>query len=59
MKSIQISKLLLAILVISSFSFVGIAIAYRNVWLSILAFVVGFLIMGYGITLKRKNMAKE
>ncbi|MRH41898.1 hypothetical protein GH741_04320 [Aquibacillus halophilus] len=59
MKSIQLSKLFLAVLVICSFSFVGVAIAYRNIWLTILGFIVGFLIMGYGISLKRKNTIEK
>ncbi|WP_407268141.1 DUF5325 family protein [Radiobacillus sp. PE A8.2] len=55
MKSIQYSKLLLAILVILSFSGVGIAIAYRNTFLAIAALLLGFIIMGFGIALKRKD----
>jgi hypothetical protein len=55
MNNIQYSKLLLALLVIASFSSVGVAIAYRSTWLAILCFIVGFLIMGFGISLKRKE----
>ncbi|MBM7572236.1 DUF5325 family protein [Aquibacillus albus] len=55
MQSIQFSKLILAFLVIASFSSVGISIAYRNGWLAFLFIVIGFLIMGVGLSLKRKQ----
>jgi len=55
MKKINIPALLLAILVVSMFLGVGVAIAYRNVWFILLCMVLGFAIMGYGISLKRKR----
>ncbi|MDL4841310.1 DUF5325 family protein [Aquibacillus rhizosphaerae] len=57
--SIQYSKLLLATLVIACFAFVGIAIAYRNFWLAFTALFIGFLVMGYGLSLKRKKQHKQ
>ncbi|WP_186577597.1 DUF5325 family protein [Aquibacillus kalidii] len=54
---IQYFKLLLALLVIASFASVGISIAYRSVGFAIFSFVLGFLFMGYGLTLKRKEKA--
>ncbi|RCW70842.1 DUF5325 family protein [Saliterribacillus persicus] len=56
MKSIQISKLLLAILVIFTFSLVGVLIAFRAFILSIITLFVGFIIMGFGLVLKRRSM---
>ncbi|WP_171038024.1 DUF5325 family protein [Aquibacillus sediminis] len=55
MKSIQYSMLILAMLVILSFAFVGVAIAYRSFWLAVLSLILGFFIMGCGLTLKRKR----
>ncbi|WP_163536679.1 DUF5325 family protein [Gracilibacillus sp. YIM 98692] len=55
MKNIQLTKLLLAILVILSFSGAGVAIAFRNIWFILLAILLGFFIMGYGIAQKRKE----
>jgi len=54
-KNINISMLLLATLVVISFAGVGFAIALRNVWLIILFIVLGFSVMGYGISLKKKK----
>jgi hypothetical protein len=34
---------------------VGVAIALRNIWLIILFIILGFGLMGYGISLKRKG----
>ncbi|WP_373895894.1 DUF5325 family protein [Virgibacillus natechei] len=55
MKNINFPMLLLAILVISLFAAVGVAIALRNIWLILLFIIGGFLVMGYGISLKRKK----
>lgn len=55
MKNINIPMLLLALLVISLFSGVGIALAYRNIFAIIICFLLGFATMGYGISLKRKS----
>ena len=54
MKKINIPMLLLALLVIALFSGVGIAIAYKNMWAIIILFLLGFAVMGYGISLKKK-----
>lgn len=54
MKNINIPMLLLALLVISLFSGVGVALAYRNIFAMIICFLLGFAAMGYGISLKRK-----
>jgi hypothetical protein len=55
MKKINIPALLLAILVVSMFIGVGLAIAYRNIWLVLLFIVLGFGIMGTGIANKKKK----
>ncbi|MBY7143766.1 DUF5325 family protein [Virgibacillus sp. NKC19-3] len=55
MKNINFPMLLLAILVISLFAAVGVAIALRNIWLIFLFIIAGSLVMGYGISLKRKK----
>ncbi|MHA6252062.1 DUF5325 family protein [Oceanobacillus sp. CAU 1775] len=54
MKNVNWSFLILAVLVVTMFIAVGFAIALRNVWLIILFIVLGFFLMGYGISLKRK-----
>ncbi|MDX8044888.1 DUF5325 family protein [Gracilibacillus sp. S3-1-1] len=53
--NIQFSKLLLAICVILSFSAVGVGIAFRSALFIIIALLIGFGLMGYGISLKRKT----
>lgn len=55
MNKVNFPKLLLALLVISLFSGIGIAIAYRNVWLILLFIILGFGTMGYGISLKKSD----
>lgn len=55
MKKINIPMLLLAMLVISMFLAVGVAIAFRNIWFVLLFLLLGFIIMGYGLSLKRKR----
>ena len=55
MKSINIPMLLLAILVIAMFVAVGVAIAFRDIWFILLFLVLGFCIMGFGLSLKRKK----
>lgn len=45
----------LAFLVVLMFILVGLAIAFRNVWLILLFIFLGFGLMGYGIALKRKG----
>lgn len=54
MKKINIPMLLLALLVVSLFTGVGVALAYRNIVAIIILFLLGFIVMGYGITLKKK-----
>lgn len=58
MKKINIPMLLLAMLVISMFVAVGIAIAFRNIWFVSLFVLLGFGIMGIGLSLKRKKVAQ-
>jgi Family of unknown function (DUF5325) len=55
MKKINWPMLLLAFLVISMFIGVGIAIAYRNIWLVILFLVLACVFMGTGISFKKKR----
>lgn len=55
MKNFNIPMLLLAILVIIMFFLVGLAIAFRNIWLISLFTILGFGVMGYGLSLKRKR----
>lgn len=55
MKNMDWPLLLLAILVVAMFVAVGYAVALRNVWLIILFIVLGFALMGYGLSLKRKR----
>lgn len=55
MKNINIPMLLLAFLVILMFSAVGIAIAFRKMWAIVILSMLGFSMMGYGISLKRKH----
>ncbi|MFD2760583.1 DUF5325 family protein [Lentibacillus juripiscarius] len=55
MQKIDIPMLLLASLVISMFILVGIAIAFRNIWLILLFLLLGSLFMGFGLSLKRKR----
>ncbi|HLR74673.1 MAG TPA: DUF5325 family protein [Virgibacillus sp.] len=55
MNKINVPMLLLAILIISMFAAVGVAISFRNALLVILFLFLGFVLMGYGISLKRKS----
>ncbi|GAE91792.1 hypothetical protein JCM21714_749 [Gracilibacillus boraciitolerans JCM 21714] len=57
--NIQISRFLLAICVILAFSAVGIGIALRNIWFIIIAFIIGFVLMGFGISIKKKKAHKN
>lgn len=54
MKNINIIALLLAIIVITLFSSIGVAIAFRNIIAIVLLAILGFGVMGYGIYLKKK-----
>lgn len=55
MKNVNIIALLLATLVITLFSSVGVAIAFRNGIAIALLSILGFGVMGYGIFLKKKS----
>ncbi|WP_053219803.1 DUF5325 family protein [Virgibacillus senegalensis] len=57
MKKIQLPMLLLALLVISSFVAAGIAIGFRNYLWMVLFILAGFLLMGAGLTRKRKKQS--
>ncbi|WP_085992514.1 DUF5325 family protein [Oceanobacillus senegalensis] len=55
MAQLNIPMLILAFLVIAMFVGVGIAISLGNIWLILLFIVLGFAIMGYGLSIKRKE----
>lgn len=55
MKNINLPMLLLAILVITMFSATGVAISHSSMWGIILSLLLGFALMGYGLSLKRKS----
>lgn len=55
MNKINFPMLFLAILVILSFFSVGIGIALRSMWFILFFLLLGFGLMGYGLTLKRKR----
>lgn len=54
----NLRSLLLAFLVILSFSAVGVAIAFRNPWAILALVLLGCAVMGYGLALKRKTSEK-
>lgn len=58
MKNINFPMLLLAILVILLFSAVGVAIALRHLPTIIALLMIGFIVMGYGIYLKKNEERK-
>lgn len=55
MKNFNIQMFLLACLVVLMFSLVGVAVAFKNFLLIGLFLLLGFALMGYGISLKRKS----
>lgn len=55
MEKLNIPMLLLSLLVVSMFILVGLAIAFRNIWLVALFLFLGFAMMSFGISLKRKR----
>lgn len=55
MKKVNLPMLLLAILVIAMFIAVGFGIALRSIWLVLLFTVMGFLLMGFGLSIKRRK----
>lgn len=55
MKGINFPALFLAITVVAMFSLVGIMMTYQSyLWMAIF-FILGIIIMGFGIYLKVKN----
>lgn len=55
MNKINYLMALLATTVIAAFVAVGVGIALRNIWFILLFLLLGFAIMGFGLTLKRKR----
>ncbi|MGI8314025.1 DUF5325 family protein [Halobacillus mangrovi] len=55
LKNSQLNMVILAFLVILSFISVGFAIGQEIFWLAGFLFVLGFMIMGYGLKLKRQQ----
>lgn len=55
MSKVNYPMALLATLVIAAFFAVGASIAVKNAWLIILFLLLGFAMMGFGLTLKRKR----
>lgn len=55
MKNINFPMLLLALLVITMFSATGVALSYESLWGSIISLLLGFALMGYGLSLKRRK----
>nr|WP_158512367.1 DUF5325 family protein [Halobacillus halophilus] len=54
MKNFQMNMGVLAFFVILSFISVGFAIGQENFWLAGFFFLLGFIIMSFGLRLKRK-----
>lgn len=59
MKRINFPMLLLAILVVTMFSLVGIAIHYANFWLIGLFLLLGFALMGFGLKIRKIPPAND
>lgn len=55
MKSFNVPILLLATLVVAMFCLVGVAMFYESYLFMIVFTLLGFGLMGYGLTLKRKR----
>nr|AIE77292.1 hypopthetical protein [uncultured bacterium pBIO2160] len=55
MKNINGRMLLLSILVVAMFIGAAISITYRNIWIILLFILLGFAVMGYGLSLKKKE----
>lgn len=55
MKKINVPMFLLAILAVFCFMLVGVAISYQSYLGSFVLLLLGFSVMGYGFTLKRKQ----
>lgn len=58
MKDFNFPMFLLACLVVFMFALVGVAVAFKSFLLIILFLILGFVLMGYGIFLKRKSDVK-
>lgn len=58
MRNFNFPMFLLACLVVLMFALVGVAVAFKNFLLIGLFFLLGFIFMGYGISLKRKSDIK-
>ncbi|HZW68832.1 MAG TPA: DUF5325 family protein [Pseudogracilibacillus sp.] len=59
MKKINFPMLMLAILIVAMFSLVGVAVNYANFWLMGLFLLLGFLLMGFGIKIKKNRQANS
>lgn len=59
MKDINFPMLFLAILVVSMFGLVGIAIHYGNFWLMGLFTLLGFAFMSFGLKIRKHRQAKD
>lgn len=55
MEKINVPTLLTATLVTLMFVAAGAAITYKNIWIILLFLVLGFAIMGFGISQKKKR----
>lgn len=55
MKNINIPALLLATLITLLFVAVGVAIAYKNIWMILLFLMLGFSIMGLAMSRKKQR----
>lgn len=59
LKNVNFFALILAILVIAMFTCAGIAIALHNFLMMTLCLVIGSAIMGYGISLKKRQKKSD
>lgn len=50
---------LMAVLVVGFFIAAAIAISYQNTWLIVTFLLSGFVVMGIGLTIKRKKLASK
>lgn len=55
MKKLNVKMLGLSLLVIAMFIGAAISITYRNIWIILLFILLGFVVMGYGLSLKKKE----
>ncbi|KGP72279.1 DUF5325 family protein [Pontibacillus yanchengensis] len=59
MKKINVPFFILALLAVFCFMLVGVAIGFRSVIWSIFFLLLGFGVMGYGFTIKRKQRLSQ